>query len=87
MYGGYPWDISDIIIRNEKTIIELTTSVDHKIERDGEITIHQNQTIFPAIFFKGHSTQPDVQIEEIKKIKWMNIEEIKERIKKETKYR
>jgi len=79
MYWGYPWDISDIIIRNEKNIIELKTSIDHKIERDGEITIPQNQTIFPAIFFKGHSTQPRVQVGEIKKIEWMNTEEIKVR--------
>ena len=79
MYWGYPWDITDIIIRNEKNRIELSTSIDHKIERDGEITIPKNQTIFPAIFFQGHSTQPNVQVGEIKEIEWMNIDEIKVR--------
>ena len=56
------------------------TSINHKIEREGsEITIPSNQTVFPAIFFQGHSTQPNVQVGEIREIEWMNIEELKVR--------
>lgn len=69
-YWGYPWDIHDIILKNDSGKIYLKASLDHDIVRDGNITIPDSTRNFPAIFFHGHSTQPTIQVEPIRDIRW-----------------
>lgn len=76
-YWGYPWDITDIILKVDSTDIYLQGSVNNDIESDGNITIPDTTKKFPAIFFRGQSTQPDVKVGEIRDIKWATIEELK----------
>ena len=76
-YWGYPWDISDMIIKNENEKIFLKASVDHDIERDGEITIPDPSKKFPVIFFYGHSTQPNINVGQIRNTNWMLIEDLR----------
>lgn len=76
-YWGYPWDITDLILKTDSTNIYLQTSVDNDIENDGNITIPDPTKKFPAIFFYGHSTQPNVKVETIRNIKWTTLDELK----------
>lgn len=76
-YWGYPWDISDIIIKSDSSKIYIKSSVDNDMERDGNITIPDTTKKIPAIFFYGHSTQKDLKVGEIRNIKWTTIDELK----------
>lgn len=76
-YWGYPWDITDLILKSDSKNIYIQSSVDNDIERDGNITIPDTTKPFPAIFFKGHSTQPDMKVEAIRNIKWTTLDELK----------
>ncbi|MDI9868938.1 hypothetical protein [Flectobacillus roseus] len=76
-YWGYPWDITDLILKYDSQNIYLQSSVDNDIERDGNITIPDTTKQFPAIFFKGHSTQSDMKVEAIRNIKWSTLDELK----------
>ncbi|MEP2935744.1 MAG: hypothetical protein ABJM06_14975 [Gilvibacter sp.] len=76
-YWGYPWDIIDIHrIKKENGSVLLWSSVKHNIIRDGNIQMPKDQPIFPVIFFKGKTTQPQAKVEEIEERKWMTITEI-----------
>lgn len=76
-YWGYPWDITDLILKTDLNKISLQASVDNDIERDGNISIPDTSKQFPAIFFKGHSTQPNMKVEAIRNIKWSTLDELK----------
>ena len=76
-YWGYPWDISDIIIKNENGKVFLKASIDHDIERDGEITLPDPTKKFPAIFFYGHSTQKNIKVGQIRNVNWMLINDLR----------
>jgi len=76
-YWGYPWDIHNLLIKQENNKIKLLCSMNHDIQSDGEITIPDWQTIFPVICFSGHSNQQNIKVEEIRELKWTNINEIK----------
>jgi hypothetical protein len=77
LFWGYPWDISEIITKKDNETIFLKASLDHNIQRDGEITIPDPTKKFPAVFFYGHSTQPDVEVGKIGKIDWMSLKELR----------
>jgi len=76
-YWGYPWDIEGIYIKNDKGVTMLYASVNHNIERDGNVEMLKYQKIFPVIFFKGHSIQKTIIGEKIRDRKWLTIEKIK----------
>lgn len=76
-YWGYPWDIKDIILKRDSTNVYIKSSIDNDIERDGNITIPKTNKQFPAIFFTGHSTQPNIKVEDVRNIKWMTLDELK----------
>jgi len=80
-YWGYPWDITDLIILNDKGLLKVRCSLDHEITRNGEITRPDWQSIFPVICFKGHSTQPNIKVGQINSMEWLEIIEICKRIK------
>lgn len=80
-YWGYPWDISNIIIKIEGNKIYLKSSTEHDINNDGEITIPKDQNQLPVIFFIGDSTQPDVSIADIRKINFKTLNELMNEIK------
>jgi len=76
LYWGYPWDVKDIKLMKKDSVLKVYASIDHDILRDGNITIPENQSLFPAIFFTGHSTQPEMKVEEIRKSSWMEMSKI-----------
>lgn len=76
-YWGYPWDISDIILKTDSSKIYIKSSVDNDIERDGNIIIADSTKTIPVIFFYGHSTQPDIKVGKIRNIKWSTIDTFK----------
>ncbi|MFP5471897.1 MAG: hypothetical protein ACLGGV_09910 [Bacteroidia bacterium] len=76
-FWGYPWDTNGIMTSTEYGTTMIYYSIDHDIERDGNITHAENQNVMPVIFLKGHSTQPENRVEEIRSRTWKTIEEIK----------
>jgi hypothetical protein len=79
IYWGYPWDIENLIVKNEGGSLKVRCSLDHEIIRDGVIIEPEWQEIFPIICFTGHSTQPDVHIGQINKFEWLDINDLLER--------
>jgi hypothetical protein len=77
LFWGYPWDISGMITKKDKQTIFIKASLDHDIQRDGEITIPDPTKKFPAVFFYGHSTQPDIEVGQIREINWMSLKEFR----------
>ena len=75
-YWGYPWDTKGIMTRTENGVTLIYYSIDHDIERDGEIAHPENQKVMPVIFLKGQSTQPDIPVGEVRNREWRTIEEI-----------
>ena len=76
-FWGYAWDIIDIFSRNDK----ILCSINHKIEQNGaEITIPDWQIILPIVFFKGKSTQPDVEVEPFFDVQYMTIKELMNKV-------
>lgn len=76
-YWGYPWDTDGVMKKSEDGETMIFFSDNHDIERDGEITYPDNQKILPVIFLTGHSSQPEIGVEEIRNRTWKTIEEIK----------
>jgi hypothetical protein len=75
-YWGYPWDTEEVMIKFDNGQLKIYTSLDHDIVRDGNITIPKKQKIFPALFFKGTTTQPASKMKGMKNMKWYTLEEI-----------
>lgn len=76
-YWGYPWDTEGVMKSTEGGVTMIYYSNDHNIEREGEMTYPDNQKVLPVIFLTGHSTQPEIGVEEIRNRTWKTIEEIK----------
>lgn len=76
-YWGHAWDLSDMIVKKENHKIYIRASVDHDIRRDGVVVIPEPPGKFPAIFFYGHSTQPNMKVEEVRNVKRMTLNELK----------
>jgi hypothetical protein len=79
-YWGYPWDISDLLIKMDNGLFKIKCSLDHEISRDGEITRPDWQKDFPVICFSGHSTQPDIKVGQINGFDWLTISEIMDKV-------
>ena len=80
VYWGYPWDIKDLLVKIENGQVKVKCSLDHDIERDGEITRPNSQNQFPVIFFAGKSTQPNIKVGQINGFEWLTITEIMNKI-------
>jgi hypothetical protein len=76
-FWGYPWDTDGIMVRTVDGVTKIYCSEDHDVDRDGEITVTENQKVLPVIFLTGHSTQPNVGVEDIRNRTWRTIDEIK----------
>ena len=74
---GYPWNTDGVMKKSVDEETMLFFSVNHDIERDGNISDPVNQKILPVIFLLGHSTNPENGVEEIRNRTWKTIEEIK----------
>ncbi len=79
-YWGYPWDTKGIMTKTEDSVTKIYYSIEHDIERDGEITNPENQKVMPVLFLKGQSTQPDIPVSEVRNREWKTIEEIKKSV-------
>ncbi|MCV9926376.1 hypothetical protein OIU83_01835 [Flavobacterium sp. LS1R49] len=71
-FFGYPWDISGILISDNK----LLSSTINSIERDGNILIPTNQKSLPVIFFNGKTTQPEIKYDNNIKKEYFSLEKI-----------
>ncbi len=58
IFWAYPWDIKEPIVNKNKFKISLN----NKYERDGQYINPDNQKELPFIFFKGQTTQPEAQV-------------------------
>lgn len=76
LHWGYPWDIHDIYVRTMKNGRQLLGSIDHKIVRDGVVTLPEDQPLLPIIFFGDHSTQPHDRSAQIGSRNWFSIEQL-----------
>jgi len=76
-HWGYPWDISGMILKREANAVYLRASFDHDIVREEEMTAPDPKKKFPAIFFYGHSTQPNIPVGEVRNVKWMTLEKLR----------
>jgi hypothetical protein len=74
-FWGYPWDTKGIITSKANGFTMIYCSIDHDIERDGEITIPENQKVLPVLFLSGQSNQP-IPIAEIRNRAWHTLEEL-----------
>jgi hypothetical protein len=79
-FWGYPWDISDLLIKLDNGLLKIKCSLDHEISRDGEVTEPQWQQDYPVICFSGHSTQPDIKVGQINGFDWLTISEIIDKV-------
>ena len=79
-YWGYPWGISDLLIKMDNGFIKIKCSLDHEITRDGVITRADWQKKIPVICFSGHSTQPDIKVGKVNGFEWLTISEIMDKI-------
>ena len=79
-YWGYPWDISDVLVKSNGGKFELFCSFNHKIVTGGDDGDNSNvpewQKRVPVILFSGRTTQPQMTVAEIETRKWLNIREI-----------
>jgi hypothetical protein len=76
-YWGYPWDISDMMLKKEGNVVFLWASFDHDIVREGEITVPDPTKKFPAVFFYGHTTQPNIRVGQIRNPGWVLLENLR----------
>lgn len=76
-YWGHPWFTSGIMTKtvDGKTMVHV--SLNHDIERMGEITIPDNQFVLPVIFLIGHAPRTHTMTDELRERTWMTIEEIR----------
>lgn len=72
-FWGYPCDIQQIIINEKK---EILISVDNNYEREGDYIQPKNQKQLPFIYFHGKTTQPNMTINDIRKPKYLKLNEI-----------
>jgi len=75
-YWGYPWDVTNITTKIESEVMRIRCSLNHDIVRDAYINIPKWQHTLPVIFFVGKTTQPDIEVEAIKKVRWLTLSEI-----------
>lgn len=62
-FWAYPNDMQEIIIDQDK---KLLVSLNNNYPRDDEHTIPDNQRELPFVFFKGKTTQPDMELKNLK---------------------
>lgn len=80
-YWGYPWDVTNIMVKAEGGSVRIRCSLNHDIERYGAIDIPTWQKKLPAIFFVGKTTQPDIEVGTIRNIEWLTLGEIEKQIR------
>lgn len=72
-FWGYPLDIQQIIINENK---EILISTDNNYKREDDYIQLKNQREMPFIYFNGKTTQPNVTIEDIRKPIYLKLNEI-----------
>ncbi|WP_131725960.1 hypothetical protein [Chryseobacterium aquaticum] len=69
-FWAYPNDIKDIIVDQDK---KLLVSLNNNYPRDDDHTIPDNQKELPFIFFEGSTTQPDMQLKNLKPLEKLDL--------------
>jgi hypothetical protein len=78
-YWGYPWDIVEIITFQANDVVFMQATLDHDIQRDGQVIIPKPPAKFPVIFFIGQPGQQEAKVTAIRKIGWLSMEDVKEK--------
>ncbi|NMR34596.1 hypothetical protein HIO71_10295 [Chryseobacterium aquaticum] len=72
-FWAYPNDIKDIIVDQDK---KLLVSLNNNYPRDDDHTIPDNQKELPFVFFEGSTTQPDMQLKNIKPLEKLDLKSL-----------
>ena len=79
-FWAYPNDIKDIIVDQDR---KLLVSLNNNYPRDDDHTIPDNQKKLPFIFFEGSTTQPDMQLKNIKPLEKLDLKSLIKNSRKE----
>lgn len=79
-FWAYPNDMRDIIVDQDK---KLLVSLNNNYPRDDEHTIPSNQWELPFVFFKGKTTQPDMEVKNLKSTQKIDLKDLVKYISKE----
>jgi hypothetical protein len=85
-YWGYPWDVTNIVLRYRNGEAEISCSLTHRIESSDveggdNAGVPRWQQIIPAIFFDGKTTQPDISVGDIGQRQWLTLKALAERVR------
>jgi len=72
-FWAYPIDIKGVIVDQDK---KLLVSLNNNYPRDDDHTIPDNQKELPFIFFEGSTTQPDMQLKNLKPLEKLDLKSL-----------
>ncbi|WP_133147511.1 hypothetical protein [Chryseobacterium aquaticum] len=72
-FWAYPSDIKGVIVDQDK---KLLVSLNNNYPRDDDHTIPDNQKELPFIFFEGSTTQPDMQLKNLKPLEKLDLKSL-----------
>lgn len=72
-FWAYPNDIKDVIVDQNKNLL---VSLNNNYPRDDDHTIPDNQNELPFIFFEGSTTQPDMQLKNLKPLEKLDLKSL-----------
>ena len=79
IFWAYPNDIQGLVVDQDK---RLLVSLDNNYPRDDEHTIPDNQKELPFVFFKGHTTQPEMVVKNLKSKQKIGLQDLINKIQK-----
>lgn len=78
-FWAYPNDIRELAVDQDK---KLLVSLDNNYPRDDDHTMPDNQRELPFVFFKGKTTQPDMELKNLKRQERIDLKDLVKSIAK-----
>jgi hypothetical protein len=72
-FWAYPNDVKGVIVDQNKNLL---VSLNNNYPRDDDHTIPDNQKELPFIFFEGSTTQPDMQLKNLKPLEKLDLKSL-----------
>lgn len=72
-FWAYPNDVKGVIVDQNKNLL---VSLNNNYPRDDDHTIPDNQNELPFIFFEGSTTQPDMQLKNLKPLEKLDLKSL-----------
>lgn len=72
-FWAYPNDVKGVIVYQNKNLL---VSLNNNYPRDDDHTIPDNQNELPFIFFEGSTTQPDMQLKNLKPLEKLDLKSL-----------